>query len=184
MEDLFITGGEVALWRQLIVKAESEVQIDIDEDLESYLVFLLMRLAHSSRIGEQYLALEYLKSRQLKSSQRRLVLRDIGDKCLIFAGLFPGLSARRRVELNYYIQLGQTAYDELAHLHLRLNKGLYGSLSQQFIPLSKVLQATRNDFCLDLLQAYELQQSTHGASWQGEPHGLTFNTDLDKKKLH
>lgn len=48
---------------------------------------------------------------QTKSRSERL--KDIGDHCLLFAGLFPQHAERRQVRLGHMVELGQNAYHQL-----------------------------------------------------------------------
>lgn len=183
-----------AQWQALIQDAASHGQASLSEDLESYLVFMLMRFMGESRLGSQAIAFEYLRGLDLLPKEREDVLRDVGDKCLLFAGFFPDLAKRRRVKLDYYVRLGQTAYATLStHPHQALSQ-LFNELSEQFVSLMDILHWMRSlgengkaTETLDLISAEELWRDTQSqyakAVLQKQvPHlSIPFPTDITKR---
>ena len=84
----------------------------------------------------------------MHTSQRHQaeLLRDVGDKSLLFCGLFPGIAAKRHVSLKYFSEMGQAAYLTVGELHPSTTANLYFQLSEQFIRLQHILQAMRGEF--------------------------------------
>lgn len=74
------------------------------------------------------------------------LLRDVGDKSLLFCGLFPGMAEKKHVNLNYFSEMGQAAYLTISELHQRENAHLFLQLSTQFTMLQQVLQAMRGEY--------------------------------------
>ncbi len=72
-------------WCELIGDAQHRCAISLPEPLESYLVFLLIRFYTRVDWVGSILGLEFLNAAQTGGSS----WRDVGDKCLIFSGLFP-----------------------------------------------------------------------------------------------
>jgi hypothetical protein len=72
-------------------------------------------------------------------------LRDVGDRCLLIAGLFPRLANRRRVSTDYYIDLGRGAYATASVRAPRCERELFAELAQGFHSLVDVLAAIRAD---------------------------------------
>ena len=62
-----------------------------------YLVFLLMRFADKPHCTARIMAEDFLGSQLLHGEQRADSLREVGDHCLLFSGLFPELAERRLV---------------------------------------------------------------------------------------
>jgi len=143
MDSLLIHPSETAQWHALINEAQAHSSVHLDEELESYLVFLLMRFMQETDVASSILALEYLDSLQKAGQQRHDILKDVGDKCLLFAGLFPERALKRRVQLSYFIDLGQSAYSELSSTEVSLAQ-LFNNLCEGFVPLVDVLLATRD----------------------------------------
>ncbi|WP_232019644.1 hypothetical protein [Candidatus Rickettsiella viridis] len=78
----------------------------------------------------------------------------------MFAGFFPEQAEKRHVKIKYFIELGRTAYVQVASLSKKQSATLYQSLSCGFISLMEVLHAIRglSDPLNELspLQAFEL----------------------------
>ncbi len=163
MSSLVLEPTDVAQWRALVHEAEAACEHHLDEALESYLVFLLMRFAGQPEMAARIMALEYLEALTAGAGQQREQLRDVGDQCLLFSGLFPQLAERRLVRVSYFVNLGRSAYDQLAALVDRHSESLYTGLAQAFVGVMDVLQAMRGlggAPALGALQAAELWADT------------------------
>lgn len=179
LDKLILKPSSTAQWQALVIEASHQRQINLGEELESYLVFLLMRFTEAPDVIQKIVCQELLESAHLSKTLKKQTLRDVGDACLLFSGLFPGLARRRLVRISYYVSLGRTAYLELAEPSTQqtdpLSK-LFSALHHQFVPLMDILQTMRelnNDDCsLDALQAEEVWSDT------GSQHALEI---LQKK---
>lgn len=167
MESLVIQPSATAQWHALVGEAEQACATRLGEDLESYLVFLLMRYTESPEIANSVLALDYLHSMEAVGHLRETQLREVGDKCLLYSGLFPARAERWRVNSSYYVKLGMGAYAALATALAQLKAKLFEDLSQQFVKLMDILQTMRElgngKPCLQPLQAMELWTETGSA---------------------
>jgi len=161
--NLIITANtQAGLWQKLIHEAAQAHQLLLPEDLESYLVFLLMRYSKQSQLATSILGQEFLSSQQTFGKQRSLLLQEVADKCLLYAGLFPKRAERRRVKLSYYIALGCTAYALLAEQPSPSLSALYTQIKQNFIDLMDVLQTIR-DYSAEMPSLLPLEAQ---ALWQ------------------
>ena len=164
MDKLVIQSTELAQWHTLIHEAEDICHTQLGEELQSYLVFLLMRYTTQSELANAILALEYLNSWQSSGKVREEQLRDVGDKCLLYSGLFPGYAQRRRVKISYYVHLGISAYHSLANSLAGVKAKVFNKLSEQFVLLMDILHAVRevntDEPTLQPLQAMELWHDT------------------------
>jgi len=168
MRQLILHATSTAQWHTLLNEAQKHSAIYLKEDLESYLVFLLMRFAEQPSLATSVLGLEFLHGCQTLSDPNRIhLLKEVGDKCLLFAGLFPGRAKRRRVKVSYFVKLGRTAYSTLSNYQFP-EEPLFTHLCQEFTNLMDVLQATREDTCaIELLESLELWHETGSkAAWQ------------------
>lgn len=164
MSQIITAPTEIALWQELVHEAEQVNHTMLTEELESYLVFMLMRFMENPQLAASILAEEFLYSQQTIGEQQRSLLRDVGDKCLLYAGLYPKRAHNKRVEISYFVNLGRSAYANLAELQLNSLKDLFNKLKEQFIKLMEVLQTLR-DFgpsiaSLTPLEAFELSTLT------------------------
>lgn len=136
-------GQGAELWQALVREGGARHGVSLDEELESYLVFVLMRHARGHTLASEAAALSLLAALELAGREREEQLRDLGDSCLIVSGLFPGLARRRRVTPAYFIALGRSAYGELASALRRAEAALYARLAETFAELSHALDGVR-----------------------------------------
>lgn len=151
-----------AQWQALVKEAEENSHLLLGDELESYLVFLLVRFTNKPEMARSVLALDFLQSVQAQGMQQKNKLRDVGDKCLLFAGLFPGRAQRRRINISYYVDMGQSAYGILSAISQQTLANLYQKLEKSFVQLMDILHTLR-EFSqhLTLLQAEELWHDTN-----------------------
>ncbi len=143
MSKLILEPTPVAQWRALVTEARSACDYSLDESLESYLVFLLMRFTGRTGCTTRIMATDYLQSQTAQGEQQFGRLRDVGDHCLLFSGLFPQLAERRHVNIGYFVRIGRSSYLQLSE---RFDQGralLYGHLAETFVILMDILQAMR-----------------------------------------
>ena len=81
--------------------------------VEHYLVQLLAAYA-AQPIDEAPLALKMLAATEAPPRERRIQLREVGDTSLYVSGFWGESLDDGAVDVDYYIELGGTAYGELA----------------------------------------------------------------------
>jgi hypothetical protein len=164
MANLFVNHQATAQWHELVKEAEAFNGVSLDEELESYLVFLLMRYTGKPELAAKVMALDYLHGAQAIGSERREKMRDVGDQCLLFSGLFPKRAEKRRVRVSYYVDLGRTAYQNVAEAAQAAMAEMFTHLAESFVSLMDTLQAMRSmhnqDNQLEPIQAFELWRET------------------------
>ncbi|MBI1196173.1 MAG: hypothetical protein GC138_10050 [Gammaproteobacteria bacterium] len=166
MTDLILNPTSTAQWLALVSESETVTGCHLDEDSESYLVFLLMRHTGKDQLTSQIVGRDFLRGLNLPSHSRQQQLQDVGDHCLLFSGLFPQQAERRRVSLSYFVDLGRTAYLEIAEGCQLARSGLkdmFTHLSHDFVALMDVLQGIRTiggQSCLRPIEAYDLWNDT------------------------
>jgi len=165
MNQKYTDSSQTELWQQLIKEAAEFNGVPLDEELESYLVFLLMRHLQDADLATRTMAVEYLTGMQSQGQQRLEQMRDVGDQCLLYSGLFPEIAERRQVTVSYYVNMGRTAYLQLSELTQNTIALMYNHLAESFVALMDTLQAIRclgqqdADFArLEPLKAYEQWQ--------------------------
>ena len=181
-----LVESNTAQWHQLVLDAQEITQSPLNEDLESYLVFMLMRNINNADIKSKVMALDYINSIKSSGSERELRLREVGDQCLLFSGLFPHQAARRQMKVKYYVDLGRTAY---LHLAEDLSAGmakLYQQLSDSFVFVMDTLLAIRSmsehAHQNDMLMAFELWQDTNSLhSFRVLQQSLTNDSGIVKQ---
>jgi hypothetical protein len=159
---LILEPTATAQWHSLVSEAEQRHDVTLAHDLESYLVFLLMRFTSQPQMAASILALDFLEGVEKTGQKRQEALQELGDKCLLFAGLFPGQAEQKHVNISYFVFLGQSAYGTLANNMPQQSAILYTELVKNFVKLMDLMQTIRVDKASELtpLQAYELWTET------------------------
>ena len=143
MNDTIRRGAAAELWQALVHDAGTRAGTPLDEMRESYLVFVLLRYQRDDSLLVRTQALEWLTAQACSGSQRADALRDVGDRCLLIAGLYPGLAERRRVGTDYFIDLGRGAYHEAAEASRNAYAALFEHLARSYRELVRILHCVR-----------------------------------------
>lgn len=146
MKQLVLHPTDTSQWHALVNEAQASTRLVLNENTESYLVFLLMRFMQTTQLLESVVALDFLNSINTPGRRQMELLRDVGDKSLLLCGLFPGMASRHHVTLDYFSGLGQAAYLTVAELQAAENADLYYQLSHQFSRMQQILQAMRGNY--------------------------------------
>lgn len=169
MTTTIVQGDARALWRDLVQDGETRSATALEEEVEAYLVFVLMRYVGDATLLRRTMALELLDALQGAGRSRMDDLREVGDRCLLIAGWFPRLAARRRVGPRYFADVGRGAYGQLAEATRQATADLFAKLADAFDPMVAVLahaaavvQGDLKDCAPEL--AHRLRQA-------GPPHG-------------
>ena len=136
-------GAPAELWQSLVHEAGERAGCALDASRESYLVFVLLRHQRDGQLLGRTQALEWLQAQSAQGALREDMLRDVGDHCLIIAGLFPALAERRRVTVDYFIDLGRSAYLDIADAGRSAYAGLFAQLAHSYEELVRTLRAVR-----------------------------------------
>ncbi len=132
----------LALWYEAVQEAQMDCHIALKSEVESYLVFMLMRHIDKPALAQEIMATKFLDGFNSPLRQRGVILQDVGDQCLLITGLFPRVAEKRSLKVKYYIELGQICYEVIS----RKNNDIFSLLSKQFMLLSGVLQSFRPEY--------------------------------------
>src|SRR3990167_9816497 len=122
------------LWQEVIKHAEERCSVTLKAELESYLVSLMIRYTDKPNVAKQVFASALFEALDKSQAERSLLLQQLGDQCLLYAGLFPQSSQRKQVKINYFVDIGRLAYGTISHT----TSDLFGSLAFQFVLLMDV----------------------------------------------
>lgn len=145
MPDIAVEPTSVAQWQALVRSAGEACGTRLEEAVEAYVVFMLMRFSKRTELGREALAVRWLEGMQAPEERgggERL--RATGDECLLICGLFPQRVRRRGLPFSYYVGLGRGAYHTLAHSGAADDGGPYDELARGFVSLMELLQAMRD----------------------------------------
>lgn len=143
MFEAFKNGTPVEVWQALVQDAYEQTGRRLDESSESYLVFVLLRYQTDGLLLARTQGMDWLLAMDLAGTARADALRDVGDRCLLVAGLFPGLAERRRVSVDYFIDIGRSAYLGVADVTRQAYAALYAQLARSYGELVHTLNAIR-----------------------------------------
>jgi hypothetical protein len=144
MSDRILIGKTAHEWfREMVGDALSHRRLAIQEETEFYLVNLLAGFLERERlfveeedgsVTAEPLALVLLKALQGDRRTRVAGLRRLGDTALFVSGFFGDSLARSTVDVDYYISMGERAYDALARTERGVGlDALYGELAARFV---------------------------------------------------
>lgn len=139
---------------------------------EHYLVQLLSTYARQP-IDDAPLALKLLEALDAAPRERRERLKEVGETSLFVSGFYQESFARKLVDVDYYIDLGGSAYGELAKTGAGWTRDPYGdvyeSLAGNFSRFVEVLMIVSRRLMpevspKDILKLYEKWSKT-GNRW-------------------
>lgn len=178
-QTLILEETEIAQWHSLVRQAEDVYGCQLNEAMESYLVFTLMRFMKDQDLATQVVALDYLRAHGLPKSLRLEQLRNIGDQCLLLSGLYPKRAEKRLMRVSYYVNMGRSAYHHLSEGVQQATAELYQQLAEAFVMLMDLLQTIQqfNSPTLQPIQSFELWSDTGSlnAFNQIPGHGLPLH---------
>src|SRR5258708_7925667 len=135
---------------------------------EHYVVQLLAAYG-SQPIEGKPLALQMMAALEANPRERRTKLREIGDTSLYVSGFWADSLANKPVDVDYYIDMGGSAYGELARGGTGWTGdplgGVFGDLASNFVRLVEVLMlvSRRTSHCAsnqDVVRLYQRWQRT------------------------
>ena len=136
MSQLSLLPTDVSQWQALLMEAQERTALVLSEDLESYLVFLLMRFCQQTDLLHRVVAMDFLQTGGDELPRHRL--QRVGDQCLLLSGLFPERIEQRRLQVSYYVNIGRSAYDQLSDV-----EHIFSTMAQSFQHAQSVLYAMR-----------------------------------------
>ena len=161
-------------FRESIDAAMEHQGVNVDAHAAHYVVNLLTPFSRSEDLyeddGDSYgikpLALMMADAADAPTvAERNLSLQRIGDVALFISGFFADSLAHRLVDLDYYINMGGTAYGSLSEeisgtFRGRALAGVYNELARKFQlvvdVLNEVRDGARQSSDIDLVRTYEV----------------------------
>jgi hypothetical protein len=158
-------------FRELVTEALGKQKITTQPEIEFYLVNLLNQFMTADRlysrgpegeVREEALAIMVKEAlEQTKPKMQSALFRHIGDVSLYKAGFFQDSLTRKLVDVDYYIDVGGTAYKHVAaRAEEDALRTLYQELAEKFGTLVDVLaqvsDKTTQRTEKDILRMYEL----------------------------
>jgi hypothetical protein len=114
-------------FHEILAGALDRQGVEASGPTEFYLVGLLGEFA-KARIPDEPLSLRLVGTSGADAGERVRALKEVGDTSLYLTGFFADSLERKLVGVDYYKDLGQAAYRELAH---RLTTSSVGEVYQE-----------------------------------------------------
>ncbi len=138
----------ISVFNQLVRAGEEKSLTPLPHPLREYLVWCLLEHVHDVDIVDEAIALNYLRSFELRGEHAAHFLKRAGDAALLFAGFFPERARHMRVGPDYFRFMGKGAYYTLATDHAVLRESarrkFYGTVVTHYESLERVLQGARS----------------------------------------
>ena len=169
--DLMLVVQPQDFFRELVMNALGKQKVSTQPETEFYLVNLLNQFMKTDRLysrtkegeaREETLAMMLKEAfEQPQPFTQSLLFRHIGDVSLYMAGYFQDSLNRKSVDVDYYIDVGGTAYRQVADRSEEdIKKTLYLELAQKFGSFVEVLAEVSDQTTpkteKDILRLYEL----------------------------
>lgn len=150
-------------FRELVEAAMQNQQVAAHEITTFYVVNLLaasVRLDRSpAGSDDEALGVRFVKALQAAGIAQRDGLRKVGDTSLFISGFFSDSLNRRLVDVDYYIQLGESAYGSLARQGDPVLGEVFDELAGKFTSFVDILGEVSERSALtsntDVLRLYE-----------------------------
>lgn len=148
-QSLFVSPREY--FSEVVEAAMTKRNLQTYPAVRKYLVDLLehyldarnlhdQRLDHSGSPVPTTLAEMYLKANSAEISEKRELLKKLGDRSLYISGFFGDSLERKIVDIDYYADMGGAAYECLAHVSKEdTTAKVYKVFSQRFLEFVDVL---------------------------------------------
>ncbi len=171
---LVVSSGLEDFFRTEVTQARSNLGIDLSDFTEFYLVNMLCGFSQTGPILDEPLVLQYKRALESQTNQRFKILKELGDATLYIAGFFVEFIERSLVDIDYYVAMGGTAYNNVSKIAGNQPGGevfvdLYSQLAHRFAELvdllNEVSEKCRNKMRADrdLLRLYDRWLRTKSA---------------------
>jgi hypothetical protein len=155
---LFVASQE--FFKTAVEDALAQTKVKATPLAEHYLVLLLDQHMTTEKLQADTLAETFLKAMNSAPGVRIELLKKLGDSSLYISGFFGDSLNRKLVDLDYYVEMGGSAYGTLAS-QVRENsfKQIYSELAERFAQFVDVLTYISTKALMqtneDLLRLYD-----------------------------
>lgn len=167
---------------------------------QSYLVSILESYIHTNnlydtqtedgKLSRDTLAETFLRAQNSNSMTKIELLKKLGDVSLYVSGFFGDSLSRKIVDVDYYVDMGKTAYGTLAHeIKEDTSRKVFKDFSKRFLEYVEILTTisqksfVQNDESILRLYEKYLKTGSELARETLETKGIvTIPFDKDKKQ--
>ena len=137
--------NSMILWHDLVDESLNKTGLQFSDSVHQYLVLTLQHFTKKTELAAVVVATAFLQNVNIETTGNAILLRDVGDQCLLLSGLFPDRAKRKRVSETYFSDLGKHAYYVLSFSNTpwQSSHSLFLQLFDNFSDLVTVLRAMR-----------------------------------------
>ena len=125
----------------MVIEAENNCGIFLEQDLQSFVVYALLRNINNNQLKDFVFATELLNA--VNTTNRRN-LEAVLDNALIYAGMYPQRANKSGLSTSYYHDIGVAASSQLSVYYANLNssyQNVYKKISTDFSYMITVLKS-------------------------------------------
>lgn len=126
---------------EVIIMAEERSSINLDHEIEAFVVHTFARYIEKPNIPTDAIAIKMLTTVNERGEARKKHFQEIAEECLLIDGL--GLNRRRWPSENYYSDMGRLALEYRAWSG-RPPELFYEQVSKQFKTISLLLHSVKH----------------------------------------
>ena len=178
-------------FKELVSSALARQHLQAADLTEYYLVNLLCQFIRlDARVEGDHaepLAVRLARALQSGGLEQRARLRSLGDFSLFMTGFFSDSFARRVVDVDYYVSMGEYAYGSLSRHDADAFSEVFAELARKFVGFTDVLADISERTALashaDVLRLYEKWLRT-GSERDGQrlvERGILPNSSIGKR---
>jgi hypothetical protein len=150
-----------AYFHELVTSVLDHQKVSTQPETEFYLVNLLQQFMTVDHLREEPLAIMLKEAiEEPVAEAQKLLFRQVGDVSLYVAGYFQDSLNRKLVDVDYYIGMGGSAYQQAAIRTEDALRPTYEELAMKFATfvdvLAEISDRTQQKSEKDLLRLYEV----------------------------
>lgn len=179
----------VEYFKELVDEALAHQSVVAGELTAFYVVQLLAGFLQRPAEDDAPLALRLFRALESGGLRQRASLKQIGDVSLFMSGFFSDSFRRKLVDVDYYVNIGGSAYTALSRHEVDTFSPVFAELADKFVDFVDVLsEVSERSSCgsnTDLLRLYERWLRT-GSSRSGQllvERGVVPNASLAATRI-
>lgn len=141
MGTLVLQPTELAQWYALVAEAECVAKLELDQDIERYLVLMLIHYCTSTDIVGCRMSIDYLNALHSPRRFQLEALQRVADICLIYNGFYGEYLKKLGDNCHYYTNLGTHCYHMIFE---RFGAELYEKIADHYLDACHILQSVRS----------------------------------------
>tara|TARA_B100001248_G_C27399050_1_gene468332 strand:- start:1604 stop:2203 length:600 start_codon:yes stop_codon:yes gene_type:complete len=184
-------------FQELVQDAMKNRSVNNDPLVTSYLTNLLIHYLHTENLFDELgedgkknrptLAELFLRAMNSDASIRSDLLKKLGDTSLYIGGFFSESLNKKLIDVDYYVNMGETAFSNLAKNSEDIYAEMYDDFAKRFVDYMDVLTFIARTSSIannnDLLKLYEDYQKTGSSLLKETLIEQGFFIEEDKKSI-